>query len=58
MKIIRKEITIKAPVEKVWKHLTEPQKIATWFLPTDFEPKVGRALLCAVRIRERSNAKP
>ncbi|MGA8480457.1 MAG: SRPBCC domain-containing protein [Chthoniobacterales bacterium] len=43
MKIISKEITIKAPVEKVWKHLTDPQKIATWFLPTDFEPKVGKS---------------
>src|SRR6266478_1542350 len=43
MKIIRKEITIKAPVEKVWKHLTDPQKIATWFLPTDFEPQVGKS---------------
>jgi uncharacterized protein YndB with AHSA1/START domain len=43
MKIIRKEITIKAPVEKVWKHLTDPQKIATWFSPADFESKVGKS---------------
>ncbi len=43
MKIIRKEIIIKASVEKVWKHLTDPQKLATWFLPTDFEPKAGKS---------------
>ncbi len=42
MRIIRKEITIKAPVEKVWQHLTDPKKIATWFLPTDFEACVGK----------------
>ena len=42
MKIIRKEIIIKAPVEKVWRHLTDPKKVATWFLPTDFEARVGK----------------
>jgi len=42
VKIIRKEIAIIAPVDKVWSYLSNPKKIATWFLPTDFEARVGK----------------
>ena len=43
MRIIRKEITIKAPVEKVWRHLKalnaatgdrKPKKVANWRITT------------------------
>jgi len=41
MKSIKKEILINAPASKVWEHITDPAKIATWFTPMDFAPKVG-----------------
>jgi uncharacterized protein YndB with AHSA1/START domain len=49
VKIIHQEIMIKPRVEKVWRHLTDPKKIADWFLPTDFEARVGKrfTLRCA-----------
>ena len=43
MRIIKKEIVIDAPPPVVWKHVTDPQKIAGWLMPNDFEPAVGRA---------------
>jgi uncharacterized protein YndB with AHSA1/START domain len=42
MREIKKEITISAPVTKVWEHLTSSSKIAGWFFPNDFEPNVGK----------------
>jgi uncharacterized protein YndB with AHSA1/START domain len=42
MKSIKKEITISAPATTVWEYLTSSVKIAGWFLPNDFEPKVGK----------------
>jgi uncharacterized protein YndB with AHSA1/START domain len=43
VKVIRKEIVIQASPEKVWRHITDPQKIAGWFMPNDFEPRVGKS---------------
>ena len=42
MKVIKKEIFIKAPVAKVWEHISDPQKIAGWLMPNDFEARVGK----------------
>src|SRR2546425_8048568 len=42
MKIIKREIVIDAPVAKVWEHITDPQKIAGWLMPNDFEATVGK----------------
>jgi uncharacterized protein YndB with AHSA1/START domain len=42
MKVIKREMVIEAPVSKVWKHLTDPEKIAGWLMPNDFEATVGR----------------
>lgn len=42
MKIIKREILIEAPVSKVWKHIIDPEKIAGWLMPNDFEAKVGK----------------
>lgn len=42
MKIIKKEILIDAPIAKVWEHITDPEKIAGWLMPNDFEATVGR----------------
>lgn len=42
MKIIRKEILIDAPVARVWEHITDSKKIASWLMPNDFEATVGR----------------
>jgi uncharacterized protein YndB with AHSA1/START domain len=41
-KIIRKEIVIDAPPEKVWEHITDPAKIAGWLMPNTFAAKVGQ----------------
>src|SRR5689334_12159824 len=43
MRVIRKEVVIDAPVAKVWRHITDPAKIAAWLMPNDFEMKEGRA---------------
>ena len=43
MKIVKKEIVIDAPAEKVWAHVTEPEKIAGWLMPNDFVPTTGAA---------------
>jgi uncharacterized protein YndB with AHSA1/START domain len=42
MKIIKREIVIDAPIAKVWKHITDPEKIAGWLMPNDFEAKAGK----------------
>jgi uncharacterized protein YndB with AHSA1/START domain len=42
MKIIKKEIVIEASAPKVWEHITNPQKIAGWLMPNDFEATVGK----------------
>jgi len=42
MKIIKGEIVIEAPVSKVWEQITDPQKIADWLMPNDFEATVGK----------------
>jgi uncharacterized protein YndB with AHSA1/START domain len=42
MKIIKREIVIEAPIAKVWEHITDPQKIAGWLMPNDFEARVGK----------------
>jgi len=43
MRIIQKEITIEASISKVWEHIIDPQKIAGWLMPNDFEATVGKA---------------
>ena len=42
MKIIKRKIVIDAPLAKVWEHITDPQKIAGWLMPNDFEAVVGK----------------
>jgi uncharacterized protein YndB with AHSA1/START domain len=42
MKVIRKEIVIDAPPERVWAHITDPARIAGWLMPNDFEAVAGR----------------
>ncbi|MFJ7737267.1 SRPBCC domain-containing protein [Lysinibacillus sp. NPDC097287] len=38
---IVKTITLNAPIEKVWKKVTDSEQIAKWFMPNDFKPEVG-----------------
>lgn len=40
---IVKEIVIAAPPASVWRHLTDPERIAGWLMPNDFQARVGRA---------------
>ncbi|HLY11362.1 MAG TPA: SRPBCC domain-containing protein [Planctomycetota bacterium] len=43
MSIIRKEVLIDAPVAAVWKHVTDPAKIAGWLMPNTFEARLGKS---------------
>jgi uncharacterized protein YndB with AHSA1/START domain len=40
--IIRKERLINSSIERVWNALTKSDEIAQWFLPNEFDAKVGR----------------
>ena len=42
MKIIKKEVIIDAPASKVLRHITDPEKLAGWLMPNDFEAVIGR----------------
>lgn len=39
---IRKIVFLKAPIQVVWAHLTEAEKLARWFHPADADLDVGR----------------
>ena len=44
-KVLRKEIEIAAPVDEVWKALTDPQELTKWFpLEARITPGVGGSL--------------
>jgi len=36
-----KEVTIKAPIAKVWEAVATAEGIAAWFMPNNFEPVLG-----------------
>lgn len=38
---IRKTAVFNAPIQKVWEAVATSEGIAAWFMPNDFEPKVG-----------------
>ena len=42
MKTLRKEVFYAHPVEDVWTALTDPQALAEWLMPNNFEPVVGK----------------
>lgn len=43
MEKIEKKVTINVPVEKVWRALTEPDKLGEWMkMSTTFEPVAGK----------------
>lgn len=39
---VRKEVFLPHPPEDVWVALTDPQALAEWLMPNNFEPVVGR----------------
>ena len=39
---VRKNITIDAPLEKVWKYVATSEGIGAWFMPNDMEPIEGK----------------
>lgn len=41
-KSLRKEAVYDHPIETVWAALTNPEAIAQWLMPNNFEPVVGR----------------
>ncbi|MDO7485002.1 SRPBCC domain-containing protein [Peribacillus frigoritolerans] len=38
---IKKTIILEAPIQKVWDIVSTAEGIASWFMPNDFQPKVG-----------------
>lgn len=38
---IKQTIIFEAPIQKVWKIVSTSEGIASWFMPNDFEPKLG-----------------
>ena len=40
---IRLERHYPVPPERLWQALTDARELSAWFMPTDFEPELGRA---------------
>jgi uncharacterized protein YndB with AHSA1/START domain len=38
---IKKTIILEAPIQNVWDTVSTAEGIASWFMPNDFQPKVG-----------------
>ncbi|GAE37423.1 SRPBCC family protein [Halalkalibacter akibai] len=38
---IKQTIIFEAPIQKVWNTVSTSEGIASWFMPNDFEPRVG-----------------
>jgi uncharacterized protein YndB with AHSA1/START domain len=38
---IRREIRVPQPPDAVWRAITDPETLAQWMFPNDFEPRVG-----------------
>ncbi|MBO0998777.1 SRPBCC domain-containing protein [Bacillus sp. SD075] len=38
---IKKTVILEAPIQKVWDTVSTSEGIASWFMPNDFQPKVG-----------------
>ncbi|WP_095679342.1 SRPBCC family protein [Peribacillus frigoritolerans] len=38
---IKKTVILEAPIQKVWDTVSTAEGIALWFMPNDFQPKVG-----------------
>ncbi|MBA9027324.1 SRPBCC family protein [Peribacillus huizhouensis] len=39
---IKQTVIIDAPIQKVWDTVSTSEGIALWFMPNDFQPKVGQ----------------
>ncbi|MFJ7755365.1 SRPBCC family protein [Peribacillus muralis] len=38
---VKKTVMLEAPIQKVWDTVSTAEGIASWFMPNDFQPKVG-----------------
>ncbi|MEY8192274.1 SRPBCC domain-containing protein [Peribacillus simplex] len=38
---IKKTVILEAPIQQVWDIVSTAEGIASWFMPNDFQPKVG-----------------
>lgn len=45
MSEIRKNVLINAPIEKVWEAVATSEGIASWWMPSTFEPIVGKEFI-------------
>ncbi|WCK56079.1 SRPBCC domain-containing protein [Aneurinibacillus sp. Ricciae_BoGa-3] len=38
---IVQKVVLEAPIQKVWEAVSSSEGIAAWFMPNDFQPKIG-----------------
>ncbi|MFE4240183.1 SRPBCC family protein [Peribacillus butanolivorans] len=38
---VKKSVILEAPIQRVWDTVSTAEGIASWFMPNDFQPKVG-----------------
>ncbi|MGE7766064.1 SRPBCC family protein [Peribacillus sp. NPDC096540] len=38
---VKQTVILEAPIQKVWDTVSTSEGIASWFMPNDFQPKVG-----------------
>ncbi|MFE4352629.1 SRPBCC domain-containing protein [Peribacillus butanolivorans] len=38
---VKKTVILEAPIQRVWDTVSNAEGIASWFMPNDFQPKVG-----------------
>ncbi|MGW6301899.1 SRPBCC family protein [Peribacillus butanolivorans] len=38
---VKKTVILEAPIQRVWDTVSTAEGIASWFMPNDFQPKVG-----------------
>lgn len=52
---IQREIVVRATPEEVWRALTDPELLAEWMYPNDFEPRVGHRFTFTVPANPRAD---
>lgn len=53
--IIRKEMVIPQPRDRVWRAITESATLAEWMFPNDFEPRIGHRFTFQVPPNRKMN---
>jgi uncharacterized protein YndB with AHSA1/START domain len=52
---IRREVTLEAAPDRVWRALTDSSEIAEWMYPNDFRPEVGHRFTLQVPVNPKAD---